>query len=96
MGVNGFEVGTYSSSPKSDGSLGGVGEGVIALDDGATITWTGVGAGRLSPGGAVRYVGAICFTTSAAKYASLNSIAGVFEFEVDAQGNTHSKIWEWK
>jgi hypothetical protein len=26
----------------------------------------------------------------------LNSIAVVFEYEADAEGNTKSKLWEWK
>ena len=26
----------------------------------------------------------------------LNGVAGLFEFEVDAQGNSKSEIWEWK
>jgi len=27
---------------------------------------------------------------------ALNTVAGVFEFEVDPQGNTQTKTWEWK
>ena len=34
--------------------------------------------------------------TSSAKFAHLNSVAIVFEFEVDENGNTHAKFWEWK
>ena len=30
------------------------------------------------------------------KLVRLNSVGGAFEFEVDAEGNTHLKIWEWK
>jgi len=26
----------------------------------------------------------------------LNSIAVIFEYEVDAQGNNRSQLWEWK
>jgi hypothetical protein len=26
----------------------------------------------------------------------LNNVAALFEYEVDAQGNTHSEYWEWK
>jgi hypothetical protein len=30
------------------------------------------------------------------KLAHLNTVAGVFQFEVDADGSTTSKVWEWK
>ena len=46
--------------------------------------------------GAVSYRGAIYFNTATPKFARLNAVATVFEFEVDAEGNTHSKLWEWK
>jgi len=26
----------------------------------------------------------------------LNSVAGVFEYEVDSEGKTQTKVWEWK
>ena len=26
----------------------------------------------------------------------MNAAPGVFEYEVDADGTTHSKVWEWK
>ena len=64
--------------------------------DGEIATWKAVGVGKLSPTGAVSYRGALSFTTTSAKLAKLNSTAAVFEFEVDANGNTQSKMWEWK
>jgi len=30
------------------------------------------------------------------KLARLNSAVGVFEYEVDPEGKTQTKIWEWK
>lgn len=96
LGVPGMFIGTYTSGPKPDGSLGGYGEGVILTNESDLITWTGVGAGRSSAGGAVSYRGAICYTTASPKFARLNSVAGAFYFEIDAAGNTQSKIWEWK
>jgi hypothetical protein len=95
-GVPGMNIGTYTSSPKPDGSLGGYGEGVFASLDGDAVTWKGIGVGQFQEGGAVRYVGALSYTTASAKLAHLNKVAGVFEFLVDASGNTHSKVWEWK
>jgi hypothetical protein len=46
--------------------------------------------------GAVSYRGILYYRTASAKLARLNTVGGVFEFEVDAEGKTHSKIWEWK
>jgi hypothetical protein len=86
LGVDGMDIGTYTSGNKPDGSLYGEGKGVFAT----------MGIGRLLPGGAVSYRGCLSYSTASAKLARLNSIAGVFEFEVDATGNTHSKVWEWK
>ena len=96
LGVDGMNIGTYTSGNKPDGSLYGEGQGVFASMDGDIATWKGIGIGRLLGGGAVSYRGCISYSTASAKLARLNSIAGVFEFDVDANGNTHSKIWEWK
>lgn len=96
LGVEGMNIGTYVSNPKPDGSLDGYGEGVFATMDGETVTWKGIGVGRFLAAGAVRYAGTLSYSTSASKLSALNAVAGVFEFDVDADGNTHSVIWEWK
>jgi hypothetical protein len=96
LGVDGMNIGTYTSGNKPDGSLYGEGKGVFATMDGEIVTWKGIGIGRLLAGGAVSYRGCLSYSTASAKLARLKSIAGVFEFEVDATGNTHSKVWEWK
>ena len=94
MGVDGMAIITYTAYTKPDGSLHGEGDGVFASVDGETVTWRGIGVGQFGEGGSVRYCGAISFITSSQKFASLNGVAGVFQWEIDAQGNTHSKIWE--
>jgi hypothetical protein len=60
------------------------------------VTWKGQGVGKLLPGGAVSYRGALYYSMASPKLARLNTIAGVFEYDVDANGNTHTKTWEWK
>jgi len=95
MGVEGMNIGTYVSWNKPDGSLDGMGEGVFATADGDFVTWKGLGVGRFVGGGAVQYRGCCSYSTTSTKLARMNSIAGVFEFNVDAEGNTHSKTWEW-
>ena len=96
LGVEANDIGTYSSVSRPDGSLYGEGQGVLLMPDGGMATWKGQGVGKFLAGGAVSYRGAIYYSTATPKLARLNSLAGVFEFEVDANGNTHSKIWEWK
>jgi len=96
LGIEGMNIGTYTSSPRPDGTLSGEGQGVFATLDGQTATWKGIGTGQLKPGGAVSYRGCLTYSTTAPKLARLNLIAGVFEFEVDAAGNTQTKVWEWK
>lgn len=96
LGLDGANIGTYTSSPRPDGTLVGEGRGIFASADGEVITWKGVGTGRLEPGGAVSYRGALTFTATSSRLSRLNNIAGVFEFDVDEAGNTNSQIWEWK
>jgi hypothetical protein len=59
-------------------------------------TWKGHGVGKFVGGGAVSYRGAVYYSTASPKLARLNGVAGVFEFDVDANGNTTAKSWEWK
>ena len=96
LGIDAHEIGTYTSAPRADGSLYGEGHGVVLTAEGGVATWKGGGVGKILPTGAVSYRGAIYYSTAFAKWARLNSVAGVFEFEVDVAGNTHSKVWEWK
>ena len=96
LGLDVNEVGTYCSASRPDGSLYGEGQGVVLLPDGEGVTWKGQGVGKFVGGGAVSYRGAVYYSSVSPKLARLNTVAAVFEFEVDAQGNTHSKLWEWK
>ena len=96
LGNEGSNIGTYTSTNKPDGSLYGEGQGLFATSGGDFATWRGIGIGRLLPDGGVSYRGCISLSTSSAKLARLNTIAAIFEFDVDPDGNTRSKFWEWK
>ena len=96
LGIDINEVGTYGSEARPDGTLYGEGQGVLIGAEGLVATWKGQGVGRFGAGGAVSYRGAVYYSTAVPKLARLNSVAAVFEFEVDAAGNTDSKLWEWK
>jgi len=95
VGIDANFIGTYWAAIRSDGSVYGEGQGMIATREGDAVTVRGIGSGRLREGGAVSYRGCIIYHAPQ-KLARLNTVAGVFEFEVDAQGNTSMKMWEWK
>jgi hypothetical protein len=59
-------------------------------------TWVGQGVGVIGKGGRVSYRGAVYYQTSSSKWARLNNVAAVFEYEVNANGATKSSTWEWK
>src|SRR4051794_2938641 len=96
LGVDGMEIATYSSLVRSDGTMYGEGEGVVMTLEGEQITWKGAGVGSFKERGAVSYRGAIFYHTASPKLSRLNTVAGVFEFDADENGNTQSKVWEWK
>jgi hypothetical protein len=56
----------------------------------------GQGVGTLKKDGSVSYRGSIYYQSPSPKWARLNAMASVFEYEVDAQGATRSQIFEWK
>ena len=94
LGVEGMCIITYTSQIKPDGSLDGEGEAAFATLDGDIVTWRGVGVGRFGEGGSIHYCGSLSFTTTSPRFRELNGVSGVFTWEIDAQGNTHSQMWE--
>jgi hypothetical protein len=97
FGMEVTDMGTYWSVTRAGGMLYGEGQGITMIKDGEMASWTGQGVGKFTGrGGAVSFRGALYYQTSSSKLARLNSVAVVFEFEVDETGNTHGKFWEWK
>jgi hypothetical protein len=96
LGVSANDTGTYQASLRPDGNLFGEGQGIVMSKDGDVATWTGQGIGTFKKDGAIGFRGAIYFQSTSAKWARLNSIAVLYEYEVDAQGNTRSQLHEWK
>jgi hypothetical protein len=97
-GVETTEIGTYWASSRPGGVMHGEGQGVIMTKDGQDMaTWTGQGVGRFTGSGKIRFIGSLFFSASSnGKLAFLNNLVRVFEYESDEQGNTSSKVWEWK
>ncbi len=96
LGVNETETATYTAMLRPDGSLYGEGQGIVMSKEGDTATWVGQGVGTFKKDGAISYRGAIYVQSASPKWARLNSQAVVYEYEVDAQGNTRSQLFEWK
>jgi len=96
LGVNSTGFGTYTAVVRADGTIYGEGEGVTTTQDGEMLTWKGSGLGKFKEHGAISYRGILYYRTTSEKMARLNTVPGIFEYEVDAQGNTHTKAWEWK
>lgn len=96
LGVDASEIGTYTSTIRSDGTIYGEGKGVLMTAEGDALTWKGAGVGIFGERGAVSYRGAIFYHSASPKFSRLNTVAGVFEFETDEAGNTQTKVWEWK
>ena len=87
---------TYVAKPVSSGVLHGKGRGVIMAGNSEMVTLEGEGIGRITANG-VKWRCAIFYrTASTGKLSFLNNTVGLFEAEVDEDGNFTEKIWEWK
>ncbi len=87
---------TYCAGIRPDGSLYGEAQGLVIGKAGEQASFRAAGVGRLLEGGAVSYRGATYYYSDSPKLRRLNTVATVFEYEADAEGNTRSKAWEWK
>ena len=81
---------------RPDGTVLGEGQGVVKGAKGQMASWVGQGVGTLGRGQAISYRGAIYYQSASPEWSRLNKVAAIFEYEVDEQGNTDAKIWEWK
>ena len=93
-GIETSEIGTYSSVMREGSEPGvmyGEAQGVITSRDGQGMaTWTGQGIGRFTGAGKISFRGSIFYRTTSTgggKLSFLNNLIGVFEYEVDEQGN---------
>ena len=96
LGFDTTGLGTYTSVVRADGSLYGEGQGAFFTADGEAASWKGSGQGKLAANGAVSYRGILYYRTASQKLARLNEAPVGFEYEVDAEGKTRSKNWQWK
>ncbi len=95
QGVEHTSLWTYWSKTRADGSIYGEGKGVLTTKDGDVIHLIGNGSAQTQPDGNIKYRGSIHFYTTSEKFRRLNPIAGVHEYNVNADGSSAAKIWEW-
>ena len=96
LGVEAKETGTYWSTVRPDGTLYGEGNGILMGSRGEMATWIGQGIGIIKEDGGVVFRGAVYHSSSSEAWRRLNRVASVYEYEVDAEGNSKAEIWEWK
>jgi hypothetical protein len=96
LGVEYQERGTYESELRPDGTIFGNGQGIYMGSGGEMATWRGQGVGTFTKNGGVSFRGAIYVYSTSAKWQRLNSVAGVFEYEVDATDAYKATLYEWK
>ena len=96
LGVQAVENSTYWSVVRPDGTLFGEGQGIAMSEQGDLATWVGQGVGTIGKAGAVSFRGAVFYYSSSPSWSRLNNVAALFEYAVDADGNSSSTIWEWK
>lgn len=64
---------------------------------GEAATWQGRGVGRPTGRGlGASWRGSLVYQTASPKWARLNSVVIVVEYEIDENGNATVKEWEWK
>src|SRR5215207_1377538 len=103
-GVQVQDITTFIGRPTAEkGVLHSVGQGVTTTTAGRAggepemVTHIGEGIGRFGSSGGVKWRGSVFSrTSSGGKLAFLNNMIGVFENEINADGNFSEKIWEWK
>jgi hypothetical protein len=88
---------TYWNIRKPDGYLYGEGQGILMTDGEVVASSKSQGIGKVSETGNARWVGSIFYYTSSnKKLIYLNNLVGLFETEVDTNGQVREMIWEWK
>ncbi len=88
---------TYLSQLCEDGTLHGTAVGVMMSEDGsAHATFQAEGRGQFKDKGRISYRGNVYYTSKSPKWSQLNKLPVLFEYEIEADGSTKGKEWEWR
>ena len=88
---------TYTQLTRPGGSIYGSGQGIMTAQDGDVVRLIGHGSAEAPPaGGTARFCTMLHPHSTSEKYADLNTIGLVGEYEVAPDGTATNKCWEWK
>jgi hypothetical protein len=98
--VNAINIGTNIITFNADGTFRGGGQGILRTEGGDVASWTSQSTGNLAPGGNIIVRGATFWSTppstTAGELDFMNGVIGLFEMEIDIQGNLSVTEWEWE
>ena len=99
-GINARDIGTSWSITNPDGTRYSEGQGILTTKTTSEMaTYTFQAIGQYGPDGKLRNHGSVFFnsnTSSSGQLSFLNKMVGVFADEIDADGNSMTRIWELK
>jgi hypothetical protein len=87
---------TYVARLISSWVLHREGHGVIMAGESDLVSYTGEGVGRLTCSGTIWHGAILYRTPSTCKLSFPNDVVGLFEADMDAEGNFSENIWEWQ
>ena len=97
LGMDAYEMDTGTSTPMPNGILMTERNGLLTTVDGDILQIRINGIGWLTgKGQKSSYRGVSYQTTQSQKLERLNRVVGVWEYELDENGEWTLKIWEWK
>jgi hypothetical protein len=96
LGVDAFDMATYWSIMTAPDVMYGEGQGVVRSMSGEMASYRGTGTAKMMSGGMPVWRGALYLQSPTPKWGVLNGVAVVYEYELDANDNTHVRLWEWK
>ncbi len=99
--VNAVNIGTTITTLNDDGTFSGKGQGILRTEGGGFASWTSQSVGNLAQGGNIIVRGATLWSTpssssTTSELAFMNGVIGLFEMEIDRQGNLSVTEWEWE
>ena len=97
--VNAINIGTTTITLNADGSFRGEGQGVLRTEGGDFASWTSQTAGNLAPEGNIIVRGVTFWSTppsTTSELAFMNGVIGLFEMEIDIEGNLSVTEWQWE
>jgi hypothetical protein len=97
--VNAINIGTTISTLNDDGTFSGKGQGILRTEGGDFASWTSQTVWNLAPEGNIIVRGVTLWSihpSTTGELAFMNGVIGLFEMEIDRQGNLSVREWEWE